>query len=199
MTTKSKPATEVTPKKRINSKQKGSTFEGSVAKKLSAVLPINFIRSPGSGARIGGKNFATMGKLMGEEVMKLFNADVVPINEREVGVTFRYSIECKSYKEADNFTTIANGTANIFKWFNESVVDSGKIGRDPVLIFKWNRTPTFVAVLARTMEGMAKPLMTIHHQDGFHLDIYDFDTLLTYPDFWINKNGNEPASTSSTI
>lgn len=182
---------EAQPKKRINSKQKGSTFEGGVAKKLSQALPINFIRSPGSGARIGGKNFATMGKLMGEEVMKLFNADVVPINERETGVTFRYSIECKSYKEADNFTSIANGSANIFKWFTESVVDSGKIGRDPVLIFKWNRTPTFVAVLARTMEGMVTPLMTIHHKDGFHLDIYDFDELLNYKDFWINGNSTD--------
>jgi len=87
-------------------KAKGNGFEGTVAKKLSAALPINFIRSPGSGARIGGKNFATVGALMGEEVMKLFNADVVPINEKEAGYTFRYSIECKFYATQDHFTSL---------------------------------------------------------------------------------------------
>lgn len=171
-------------KKPINSKSKGSGFEGQTAKKLSAALPINFIRSPGSGARIGGKNFATVGAIMGEEVMKLFNADVVPVNEEAEGYTFRFSVECKFYKEADNFTSLASGTANLFKWFQESVIDSAKIGREPVLIFKWNRTPTFVATLAGARPN--PPLLSIKNSD-LSLDIYDFDEVLKDQDFWVTK------------
>lgn len=166
-------------------KAKGSAFEAKVAKLLSSALPINFIKSPGSGARIGGKNFATIGQMMGVDTQKLFNADVVPVNETQVGFDFRYSIECKSYATADNFTSMVSGTANVYKWFEESVVDSAKIDRQPVLIFKWNNTPTFVAVLARTMEGMVTPNLTIHRQGFKDLDIYELEELLKFPNFWV--------------
>lgn len=168
-------------------KAKGSGFEGQVAKKLSSVLPINFIRSPGSGARIGGKNFATVGAMMGEETMKLFNADVVPVNEQAVGYTFRFSVECKFYATADNFTSLASGTANLFKWFQESITDSAKIGREPVLIFKWNRTPTFVATLSGTRSN--QPLLSIKNSD-LCLDIYDFDEVLKDQEFWVTKTND---------
>jgi hypothetical protein len=167
-------------------KAKGSGFESLIAKKLSAALPINFIRSPGSGARVGGKNFSTIGAMMGEEALKLFNADVVPVNEAAVGLRFNFSIECKSYATPDNFTSLVSGSANVFKWFEESVVDSAKIGREPVLIFKWNHTPIFVAVLARTFEGMVTPALTLRKPGWRDIDIYEFDELIKYPDFWYN-------------
>jgi hypothetical protein len=166
-------------------KSKGNAFESLIAKKLSAALPINFIRSPGSGARVGGKNMATIGAMMGEEALKLFNADVVPVNEKIAGYRFHYSIECKSYATTDNFTSLMSGSANIYKWFEESVVDSAKIDREPVLIFKWNHTPVFVAVLARTMEGMVAPAMTIQ-RPGRHIDMYLFDDLIQHPNFWVS-------------
>lgn len=166
-------------------KAKGNGFESTIAKKLSAALPINFIRSPGSGARVGGKNMATIGAMMGAEALALFNADVVPVNEKAEGYNFHFSIECKSYATTDNFTSLVSGSANIFKWFEESVVDSAKIGRDPILIFKWNHTPIFVAVLARTMEGMVTPALTLQKPDR-HLDIYLFDELIKTPAFWVS-------------
>lgn len=166
-------------------KAKGNGFESTIAKKLSAALPINFIRSPGSGARIGGKNFATIGSMMGAEAIKLFNADVVPVNESAVGYRFHFSVECKAYATADNFTSLASGSANVYKWFEESVIDAAKVDREPVLIFKWNHTPVFVAVLARTMEGMVKPNMSIQ-REGRHLDIYELDELLKHPAFWVS-------------
>lgn len=169
-------------------KSKGNGFEGTIAKKLSAALPINFIRSPGSGARVGGKNMATIGVMMSEEALKLFNADVVPVNERTEGYRFHFSVECKSYAIADNFTSLVSGSANVFKWFEESVVDSAKIGREPVLVFKWNRSPIFVAVLARTMEGTAQPALSLHRGQDFNdLDIYEFDELIKFPEFWVTR------------
>lgn len=167
-------------------KSKGNGFESLIAKKLSAALPINFIRSPGSGARIGGKNFATIGVMMGEEVMKLFNADVVPVNETAAGYKFLFSVECKSYATPDNFTSLASGTANIFKWMEESIVDAAKIGREPILIFKWNHTKVFVAVIGDTNCGVSMPQLTIK-RPGMVLDIYEFDELLKIPSFWVKQ------------
>lgn len=165
-------------------KSKGSSFEAKVAKMLSAALPINFIKSPGSGARIGGKNFATIGSMMGIDTQKLFNADVVPVNEKAEGFEFKFSIECKSYATPDNFTSLVSGSANVFKWFEESVIDSAKINRHPILIFKWNHTPIFVAVIAGTTNSLVEPKLTLSRPNR-QLDIYELDELLKYSDFWV--------------
>lgn len=174
-------------KKRINSKAKGGAFEGRVAKSLSAALPINFIKSPGSGARIGGKNFATIGQMMGQDSMKLFNADVVPVNEDAAGYKFNFSVECKFYAVQDNFVGLANGKANLYKWFDESVIDSIKIDRKPILIFKWNNTPIYVAILSCNRDEGMQPAMTITHE-GRTLEIFEFEKILPFTSFWVTKN-----------
>ena len=75
-------------------KAKGSGFESTIAKLLTKHLaPLNFIRTQGSGARVGGKNFDTLGKMFGEDALKLFVGDVVPVNERDTGLRFNFSIE----------------------------------------------------------------------------------------------------------
>jgi hypothetical protein len=163
-------------------KAKGSGFEGQVAKKLSEALsPLKFIRTQGSGARVGGKNFETLGQMFGEDALKLFVGDVVPVNEKEAGVEFLHSIECKSYKTADNFPALVAGTANVFKWMTEAETDAVKIDRIPLLIFKWNHTPIFVAT-ANCVE--AKPAITII-KDERAVRIFTLDELLKNRSFWV--------------
>ena len=171
------------PKKKINSKSKGSGFEGQVAKKLtSALAPLTFIRSPGSGARVGGKNYALFGKMFGDDAMKLFVGDVVPTNERDSNINFKFSIECKSYKTPDNFTALATGNANVYSWFEESVVDSVKIDKIPMLVFKWNHTPVFIAIEKTGDELPVKPKFELVQER--HLQIFLLDDLLQHPSFW---------------
>lgn len=161
-------------------KSKGNGFEATIAKKLSAALPINFIRSPGSGARIGGKNFATIGSMMGAEALKLFNADVVPVNETTVGLRFKHSIETKCYATSDSFSSLVAGTSNVGKWFEESVVDSLKIGRHPLLIMKWNHTSIFIAsiVLPDVYTRLTLPRV------GGDIRVGLFDEVLGDKEFW---------------
>lgn len=175
-------------------KSKGSGFEGQVAKKLTAALaPLTFIRSPGSGARLGGKNYETFSKMFGADAMKLFVADVVATNDKESGLDFLHSIECKSYKTPDNFTSLASGTANVFKWFEESVEDAKKTDKNPLLIFKWNNTAIFVAVNLNHSKCLVKPncsaaLGFSYASNGEHLakglSIYYFDELVKDSSFW---------------
>jgi hypothetical protein len=177
-------------KKKVNGKSKGSSFERVVAKALSTHLtPLTFIRSPGSGARTGGKNMAKFGMMFGEDAMKIFTADVVPTNERDTNLNFRWSIECKSYKTQDNFTSLFSGTAKIFSWFNESIIDAKKINKKPMLIFKWNQTSTFVAISQKDLSILYSTsifegrLLNIEN-----LTIFNLNDLLPHKNFWYTDN-----------
>lgn len=184
------------PKRKLKpgmGKSKGNGFENTVAKMLTKALqPLNFIRTPGSGARVGGKNFATIGAMFGEEALKIFVGDVVPVNERQTGLTFLHSIECKFYQNQDTFTGLSSGSANVFKWYEEAVIDAAKINKIPMLIFKWNRTDIFVCVDCATanLKGeLPKPQFTLttYNADktiARHLDIFLLDELLKVPEFW---------------
>lgn len=180
---------------RKNSKAKGSGFESKVAKLLTEALkPLNFIRTQGSGARVGGRNFETIGKLFGEDALKIFVGDVVPVNTKDVGIDFIFSIETKFYAKQDTFTSLAAGTANIFSWYREAVEDAKKIGRVPMLIWKWNHTPIFAAVdcsaqvdqLLTAKRHQVLPKLTLISGD-LTLDIFYLEDLLKVPQFWYNK------------
>ena len=171
-------------------KAKGQGFEGQIAKKLSTALaPLNFMRSPGSGARVGGKNFEKFGEMFGEEALAIFVADVVPINEKKEGVKFLHSIECKSYKTPDGFTSLVAGSSNTFKWFEESVEDALKTDKNPILIFKWNNTPVFVAIdpdHAKCPNVKANANLILDNAKR-RLAIYYLDDLLNDSSFWFEK------------
>lgn len=163
-------------------KAKGNGFENTVAKKLSdALAPLKFIRTQGSGARVGGKNFETLGMLFGEDALKLFVGDVVPVNEKEASVKFRFSIECKFYRMPDKFTSLVAGSANVFKWMKEAIDDASKTGKTPLLIFKWNNTPIFAAGLHSDMNCPANITLT---NNDLSIDIFYLDDLLTNQGFW---------------
>lgn len=202
-TSEPKAAKTVTPKRKMKpggGKAKGNSFEATIAKILTKNLqPLNFIRTPGSGARVGGKNFATIGAMFGEEALKIFVGDVVPVNERQTGLKFRHSIECKFYKTQDSFTGLSSGSANVFKWYEEAVIDAAKINKIPMLVFKWNRTDTFVCIdtaahAAKLPAPLPTPqftILTYNRTDNNiisrALDIYLLDELLKVPDFWFEK------------
>jgi hypothetical protein len=169
-------------KARINSKSKGNGFELKVSKLLSDVLsPLKFIRSPQSGARLGGKNFAAFSAMFGADATQLFVGDVVPTNEKDTHLRFKYSLECKSYKTSDSFETMVAGNANIFKWMQESVIDAVKVNKKPLIVFKWNHTPLYTACLSGDIPLDPKITLT---QNGVSLDIFYFADLLENSSFW---------------
>lgn len=176
-------------KKRVNSKSKGSGYEASIAKKLSTALaPLNFIRTQGSGARVGGKNFHTVGQMFGEDALKLFVGDVVPVNERQTGITFKHSVETKFYKTPDSFPALVSGNANIFGWMNEAILDAAKIDRLPMLIFKWNNINSMVGTLQET----PCTRLVISLPDRKPIFVSYLDELLLHPNFWIeNVSGQQ--------
>lgn len=181
-------------KKRVNSKAKGSGFEGVVSKLLSAALaPLNFKRSQQSGAIVGGKNFAEIGHAFSKEALSLFVGDVVPMNEAEVKVHSKFVYECKFYKEVERIDALFKNS-KIYGWLEEARTDAVKIDRQPMLIFKWNNTPIFVAVDSY-LTPLPKSVKYIQLVDGkTHVAL--FEDLLKHPEFFIQENvlwnGNPP-------
>jgi hypothetical protein len=122
--------------------------------------------------------------MFGADAMKLFVADVVATNEKEAGVEFRYSVECKTYQKSDSFEANVAGTANIFKWMQESVVDAAKTGKLPMLICKWNHTPVYVCVLSKDVKQFnLRPRLTLNAQEE-SIDVFYFDELSGNSLFW---------------
>ena len=134
-------------KKRVNSKGKGNGFENKVSKILAeALAPMKFARTPGSGARLGGQNFAAFGSMFSQVAMNMFVGDVVSINEQDCEKNFRFTVECKAYKDADKLENLLHGNSNIYGWVEEVLTDCVKVGKDGIVIFKWNNTPIYTAV-----------------------------------------------------
>ena len=134
---------------KVNGKAKGSGFENVIAKLLTKTFsPFVFKRSQSSGAILGGSNVKNIHHF-GTTAKNLFVGDVVPINEDDVltshKIKFRYSIECKFYKSSDSFASLFN-QPQLIDWFNQACTDAEKVDKDPLLIFKFNRTPIFVAL-----------------------------------------------------
>lgn len=175
----------ITPvKKRVNSKSKGSSFEGTIAKKFSAAFdPLKFARTPGSGARIGGKNFGSIGQFFSDAVKSVFVGDVVPMNENDHGLKFTKVIECKFYRDAEKLEVLLNGKSKIYGWLNEVLIDAVKVeGKSGIVVFKWNNTPIYCAVDDQTVlpESINKIIIQKNIQVCY------FDELLKFRDFWIS-------------
>lgn len=166
-------------KKRVNSKSKGSGFERVIAHLLTEKLaPFCFTRSQMSGAMVGGKNFGKRSHLFSKEAMSLFVGDVVPTNETEIGKNFRFSIECKSYGDAERMESLF-GNSSIYLWLNEAIDDAKKINKDPIAIFKWKQTPIYAAFPAYINLPIEKKITLLNGVQLCHLE-----DLFELKDFW---------------
>lgn len=173
----------VTPKKkRVNSKSKGNGFESKISKILAeALAPMKFARTPGSGARLGGQNFAAFGAMFSQVAMNMFVGDVVSINEQDCEKNFRFTVECKAYKDPDKLENLLHGNSNIYGWMEEVLVDCEKVNKEGIVIFKWNNTPIYTAVTKDVIlpEGVKRIILT----NG--IQVSHLEELLAHKDFWL--------------
>lgn len=177
--------TEIIKKKRVNGKAKGSSAELKICKILAEHLaPLKFIRTPGSGARIGGTNFNTFGNLYSKEAMEFYVGDVVASNETEAGVKFRFVVESKSYKDAEKLEVLLNGKSKIYGWLEEVNIDCVKVQKEPILIFKWNQTPLYCAFNPEMELPEGVKFLTLPSGNK----ICHLLDLLQYKDFWLCTN-----------
>lgn len=124
------------------SKAKGNSFERQTADFLTELYGEKFIRAPGSGAYVGGKNNHRK-EFLHEGQIRNFKSDIVP------GQSFpKFNGECKSYKEFP-FHQLFSGNVKLL----EAWIDQAMEAADPddfnIIIMKFNRKGTYVAVQLR--------------------------------------------------
>jgi Holliday junction resolvase len=121
-------------------KQKGSSWEREVAEFFSKTFNEHFMKSPGSGAYVGGNN-AIRKQHMHEDTIKVFKGDIVP------GESFSHlNVECKSYKDFPFHQLIMGKTIKqLDDWINQcmTVADADDLC---MLLLKFNRKGAYVVV-----------------------------------------------------
>lgn len=121
------------------SKNKGSSFEREVAKFLSDLYGESFIRAPGSGAYVGGKNQSRT-QFLHEGQIRSFKGDIVP------GQSFpKFNTECKSYADFP-FHLLFTGDCKVLETWIEQMMDVAEEGDMNILFMKFNRKGKFVVV-----------------------------------------------------
>jgi protein tyrosine phosphatase len=121
------------------SKAKGSSFEREVATFLSKLYNESFIRAPGSGAYVGGKN-QTRKEFLHEGQIKALKGDIVP------GESFvKFNCECKSYADFP-FHLLYTGECKVLEGWLKQMMDVAEQDDVNVLFMKFNRKGKFVAV-----------------------------------------------------
>lgn len=124
------------------SKAKGNSFERQTADFLTDLYHEKFIRAPGSGAYVGGKNTHRK-QVLHEGQIRNFKGDIVP------GQSFpRLNAECKSYKDFPFHQLFRQHVALLESWIDQcmDVADPGDFN---IVFMKFNRKGTYVAVEIR--------------------------------------------------
>jgi Holliday junction resolvase len=123
-------------------KAKGSGFEREIAKYLSEKYGESFIRAPGSGAYVGGKNQVRK-EVLHEGQIRSFKGDVVP------GQSFkRMNIECKFYADFPFHLLLTGDCKVIDAWIDQlmGVADENDVN---LLFMKFNRKGRYVCVQSK--------------------------------------------------
>jgi hypothetical protein len=120
-------------------KAKGSGFEREIAKYLSETYGESFIRAPGSGAYIGGKN-QNRTQILHEGQIRSFKGDIVP------GESFpKFNAECKFYSDFA-FHLLLTGEHKVLDGWIQQLLDVADPGDCNILFMKFNRIGRYVAV-----------------------------------------------------
>lgn len=117
-------------------KNKGNSFERDIAKFLSNLYNESFIKTPGSGAYIGGTNNAKK-DMLHEGQIRSFKGDIVP------GESFKkFNAECKFYKEFQWHQLYSGKCALLDKWISQLLEPSDEDDVN-VIFMKFNRLGSF--------------------------------------------------------
>ena len=123
-------------------KAKGSGFEREIAKYLSEKYSESFIRAPGSGAYIGGKNQSRT-QILHEGQIRSFKGDIVP------GQTFtKMNVECKFYADFP-FHLLLSGECKVIDGWLEQLMDVADPDDCNILFMKFNRKGRYIAVQSK--------------------------------------------------
>ena len=160
------------PKKRVNSRAKGQSFERKICKFLNSRFETKeFCRTPGSGA------FATTHAL--PEYLKIHGDLVTPKN-------FRFIVECKKGYNKENLSSLLNDRSAFYTFIKQCEKDSQRAGGPSIIIWQQDRNE----ILAILNNQLVDDITLYSNKEYKYLVfnkyiIYKFKDLLDLDnDFW---------------
>ena len=152
-------------------KAKGSGFEREIAKYLSELYGESFIRAPGSGAYVGGKNQART-QFLHEGQIRSFKGDIVP------GESFsKMNAECKFYQDFPFHLLLSGECKQLDSWL-EQLMDVAAEGDMNILFMKFNRKGRYVAIQPKLTWKIDTFLFYANQKYGDWI-ITEFDSFFT--------------------
>lgn len=152
-------------------KAKGGGFEREVAKFLSDLYEESFIRTPHSGAFVGGLNQHRKSRLT-EEQVRGFKGDVQAPSSWP-----RFNCEAKFYAEFPFHQLIQGSCKQLDSWLNQ-LMDVAEPNDFNILCMKFNRKGRYIAIQDHLKLSFNHSLYKSPNH-GFWL-IADFDTFFQH-------------------
>jgi hypothetical protein len=128
----------------VNSKNKGNTFERKIANILSdrfkehTGIAKSFRRDVTSGSFFGATN---------QKRLETHDAETATFGDIMAPATFKFSIECKHYKDAPSFLSILKqDNKTLDKWLGQAEQDADNAGKQALVIAKFNNVPEMAFV-----------------------------------------------------
>lgn len=157
---------------KINSKNKGNTFQRNVAKILNTHFgTTDFMPTPGSGA------FATTHKLPAH--LQIYGDLITPKN-------FAFTIEAKKGYNKENLGSIFNPKSQLISFWKQTLRDSNKAGRSPLVIFQQDRKNTLAILEWHLVDNITfdKEIRCIAGGDAFTIVSLEELLACTPRPFW---------------
>ncbi len=165
------------------SKAKGNSFERHIADFLTELYGEKFMRAPGSGAYIGGKNTHRK-QLLHEGQIRSFKGDIIP------GESFpRLNAECKSYKEFP-FHQLFSSEVKMLEGWIEQCMDVSDHGDFNIIFMKFNRKGQFVVFQEQQPYSTLNPhVLHLYRAMPYYSDNHGNWYIMDHDKFWgLNKN-----------
>ena len=155
--------------KRVNSRNKGNTFERKIAKLLNEHLNTKeFSRSPGSGA------YATTHNL--PEYLKIYGDLITPKN-------FRFCIECKKGYNKENIYSLLDYSSDLWGFVEQCEKDSEKSLKLPLILYQQDRKDILAITRADVFPAALNRIRIYKEKD---YEIFRFKDLLSSPEIsWL--------------
>jgi hypothetical protein len=170
-------------------KAKGSGFEREIAKYLSEKYGESFIRAPGSGAYIGGKNQSRT-QILHEGQIRSFKGDIVP------GQTFtKMNVECKFYADFP-FHLLLSGECKVIDGWLEQLMDVADPDDCNILFMKFNRKGRYIAVQSKLTWVTDNFLYYTSPKQGDWI-ITEFDSFFSHNSKLLKAYSGSPDTTSN--
>ena len=170
-------------------KAKGSGFEREIAKYLSELYGESFIRAPGSGAYIGGKNQSRT-QVLHEGQIRSFKGDIVP------GQTFtKMNVECKFYADFP-FHLLLSGECKVIDAWLAQLMDVADPDDCNILFMKFNRKGRYVAIQSKLTWVTDNFVYYTHPKLGDWI-IMEFDTFFSHNSKLLKAYSGSPDTMST--